>query len=194
MKSTRVTIMTIATVVICGAFVSSARADCGLSARHKLTALGVPNATARTNPMLADASAQEDRDSDSIVGLWHVIFKDSGGQFFDEGYDQFHNDGTEVLNDIPNPAFGNVCLGVYERNDRGEPLTYKLHHVFWDFDSNGNLSGRGVWDSILKLDHSGNSYTGTWSMKNHDLSGNLITSGSLAPVSGTLKARRITVE
>src|ERR1700738_604361 len=145
MKSTRVTIMTIATVVICGAFVSSARADCGLSARHKLTALGVSNATARTNPMLADASAQEDRDSDSIVGLWHVIFKDSGGQFFDEGYDQFHNDGTEVLNDIPNPAFGNVCLGVYERNDRGEPLTYKLHHVFWDFDSNGNLSGRGVW-------------------------------------------------
>ena len=194
MRATRVTVMIVASVVICAAFASSAKADCGLSARHNLTALSVPSASAGTHPILPNASAQEDSDSDSIVGLWHVIFKDSGGQFFDEGYDQFHRDGNEIMNDIPNPAFGNVCLGVYARNERGEPRTYKLHHVFWDFDASGNLSGRGVWDSNLTLDHSGNSYTGTWTMKNYDLSGNLISSGPLAPISGTLKAKRITVE
>ena len=126
--------------------------------------------------------------SASIVGLWDVQFS-SQNVLFDEGYDQFHSDGTEILNDVPNPAFGNVCLGVFSQTG---PRTYALHHVYWNFDSTGTLAGRGIWDSTITIDASGNSYSGTWNMKNYDLGGNLITSGPLAPISGTLQATRIT--
>ena len=126
----------------------------------------------------------------SIIGLWDVQFF-SQGALFDEGYDQFHSDGTEIMNDIPNPAFGNVCLGIFVQSG---PRTYSLHHVFWNFDSSGTIAGRGVWDSTLTIDKSGISYTGTWTMKNFDLDGNLITSGPLAPLSGTLQATRIVAQ
>ena len=192
MRSTKMMVMFIASVMVCAALASNTKADCGASARTKALALLTHMTTAPESKVLKNMSPTQGGE-DSIVGLWDVIFKDSGGNFFDEGYDQFHADGTEILNDIPNPAFGNVCLGVYERDDHHKPLSYRLHHVFWNFDGGGNLAGRGEWDSVLTLDHSGNNYSGTWTMNNFDLSGNLITSGPLAPSSGTLKAKRIMV-
>ena len=131
-----------------------------------------------------------DQGSASIIGLWDAQFF-SQGALFDEGYDQFHSDGTEIMNDIPNPASGNVCLGIFVPSG---PRNYLLHHVFWNFDNTGTIAGRGVWDSTLTMDKSGNSYTGTWIIKNYDLNGNLITSGPLAPVSGTLQAARISAQ
>lgn len=91
----------------------------------------------------------EDDDNDSIVGLWHVKFL-SGGQLFDEGFDQFHSDGTEILNDTapPQPAngAGTVCLGVFKKTG---PSTYKLQHPFWIFDANGILAGTGFsWKKL----------------------------------------------
>jgi hypothetical protein len=54
----------------------------------------------------------------------------------------------------------------------------------------GTVIGRRTWDSDITLDKSGASYTGTWAMKNYNLSGIL-----LPPVlSGTLAAQRITVQ
>ena len=107
--------------------------------------------------------------------------------FFDEGYDQFHSDGTEVLNDIPAPSSGNICLGVFVKTGR---LSYDLHHVFWTFDGSGNLIGRGEWDSNITLDKSGASYAGTWTVKNYTLSGVLL----LPVYPGTMSAQRITAQ
>jgi len=45
---------------------------------------------------------------DSIVGFWDVRFLLPTGELIDEGFDQFHSDGLEILNDngAPQPANG----------------------------------------------------------------------------------------
>ena len=48
-----------------------------------------------------------------IVGLWKVTFT-SGGQVTDVGFDAWHSDGTETLNDV-SPISHNVCLGVWKQ-------------------------------------------------------------------------------
>ena len=125
----------------------------------------------------------------SIVGLWHVFFV-SGGQPFDEGFDEWHSDGTEVLNDTapPQPAngAGTVCLGVYKKI---APATYKLRHPFWSFDANGNLAGSGVILETVTVDEGGNTYHGTFTFDQFNLSGNLIFEAT-----GKLNATRITAD
>jgi len=132
------------------------------------------------------STTTEDGDA-SIVGFWHVLFI-SGGQVFDEGYDQWHSDGTEILNDnaLPQPANGSgtICLGVYKKIG---PLTYKLKHPFWSFDATGTLVGTGVFLETPTVDQSGNHYTGPFEAITYDLKGN-VTSDT----KGELKAERIT--
>lgn len=160
---------------------------------------GCGGATAATRPGLllrqqsgiqraSKPSPRLDQGSISMVGLWDVQFSVEGAPF-DEGYDQFHSDGTEMMNDIPNPALGNICLGVFVQTG---PQTYLLHHVYWNFDNTGTVIGRGIWIQNIKLDRSGSSYSGTWTMTNFDLDGNEILTGPLAPISGDLVAARIT--
>ncbi len=138
---------------------------------------------------IARFSAQQTEDEPSIVGLWHAFFV-SGGQPFDEGFDEWHSDGTEILNDTapPQPAngAGTVCLGVYKKT---APATYKLRHPFWSFDANGNLAGSGVILETVTLDEDGNSYHGTFTFDQFNLSGNLIFEAT-----GQLNAKRITVD
>src|SRR5262245_51116601 len=80
----------------------------------------------------ATAAAKGDHD-ESIVGLWTVLFHvGDGPDIWDQGFEQFHSDGTELTIDtaVP-PAAGNVCVGVWERKGaRG----VKLHHVGWNWD------------------------------------------------------------
>jgi hypothetical protein len=127
-----------------------------------------------------------DRDPASIVGLWYVVFV-SGGQVFDTGYDQWHSDGTEILNDTapPQPAngAGTVCLGVYRQTDQG---TIKLKHPFWSFDANGNLAGSGLFTEAIALDPEGNSYQGSFVFTQYDVSGKVIFK-----TTGTLTGKRI---
>ena len=125
----------------------------------------------------------------SIVGFWHVFFI-SGGQVFDEGFDQWHSDWTEILNDTaaPQPAngTGTICLGVYEKTGR---RTYKSKHPFWSFDATGTLVGTGVILETLIVDQSGNHYTGSFEWITYDLTGNVTSDAK-----GDLKAERITVD
>ena len=124
----------------------------------------------------------------SIVGLWHV-FLVSVGQPFDEGFDQWHSDGTEILNDTapPQPAngAGTVCLGVYKKTGP----TYQLRHPFWSFNSNGNLAGSGVLLETVTMDTGGKSYHGTFEFDAYDLSNNLVFQAT-----GEVSATRITVD
>lgn len=131
----------------------------------------------------------EDGDDASIVGLWHVYFA-SNGQPFDEGYDQWHSDGTEILNDTapPQPAngAGTVCLGVYKKMGAG---TYKLRHPFWIFDGQGNLAANGVLLEVVTMNKGGNAYHGTFAFITYDLNGN-----TTFQTTGDIKAQRITVD
>jgi len=110
----------------------------------------------------------------SIVGLWHVLFV-SQGQPFDEGFDLWNSDGTEILNDTapPQPAngAGTVCLGVYKKVG---PRTYQLKHPFWSFDQTATLVGTGFITETVILDRGGNSYHGTFTFDLYDLSHKLI--------------------
>jgi hypothetical protein len=124
----------------------------------------------------------------SIVGMWHV-FMAADGQPFDEGYDQWHSDGTEIFNDIAPPQAANgsgaICLGVYEKSGPG---TYKLHHIGWIFDADANLAGTVVVTQTVTMDAGGRSYHGTFNFKLYDLSENVVFEAA-----GTISATRVTV-
>src|SRR5438132_8523437 len=106
MKSTKLTVMFMAAVASCAALATSTKAQCGF-ARHNLSALSLPLASAAANTTTQDLRPPSSEEQ-TIVGLWDVKFI-SDNQLFDEGFDQYHSDGTEILNDIPPPASGNVC-------------------------------------------------------------------------------------
>jgi hypothetical protein len=174
----------------------TASADCGIPATRfatlsRLSAASIPGGASLTEQAALQASAADDhsRDADapgaSIVGLWRTTFT-SGGQVVDEGFDLWNSDGTEVLNDDPAPATGNVCLGVYVRSSRA---TYKLKHPSWTFDNAGNVNGTAIIREQVTVAAGGNSYAGTYTIDIYDLSNNL-----LAHFAGPIAAQRITVD
>ena len=114
----------------------------------------------------------------------------SGGQLYDEGFDQYHGDGTEIMVDIPPPATGNVCLGVWAKTG---PLSYN-EHPFWIFDTDGTLIvlGRGLLRQQFTLNDRGDTYAGKFSFEFSDLSGKSIS--SMPTVTGQVTARRIAVD
>jgi len=179
---------TIAVVVGCVAFSCPAKACDHQEALE--SGVTVPFLrSARTPAAVGAASAVTTAGSRSIVGLWHVLLI-SDGQPFDEGFDQWHRDGTEILNDTapPQPAngAGTVCLGVYKKTGPG---TYKLKHPFWSFDANANLVGSGVILQTVTLGPDGNTYQGSFTFDLFDLSGTLVFEAT-----GTLTAERITAD
>ena len=187
------TIVLTLAILACWAVLSvPARASCKDSPTPNLAAGQSKPHEFQTQTPAQEASptAREDEDNDpSIVGFWHVLFI-SGGQVFDEGFDQWHSDGLEVLNDnaLPVPAngTGNVCLGVYKKTG---PRTYKSKHPAWIFDATGTLVGTTVILETLMVDRSGSHYTGSFEWINYDLKGN-VTSDT----KGEVKAERITVD
>lgn len=185
--------LSVALIGFIAGFAGNARAQCGAPSaqRHSFMLLKWNLASdliarAPETTQAVSESLPQDQSDSSIVGLWDVIFT-SGGQLYDEAFDVYHSDGTELMNDIPPPALGNVCLGVWAKTgDR----SYKLKHVFWIFDNLGNLIGRGTVHEQLNLKPGGNGYTGTFTFHFADLQGKPIP--SMPDVSGTLTATRIT--
>lgn len=74
---------------------------------------------------------QDDDDLAPIVGLWKVTMTAKGNQLIpdgalvDEGYVQWHGDGTEIMNSNRDPATSNFCMGVWKQVGRN---TYALNH------------------------------------------------------------------
>jgi hypothetical protein len=135
--------------------------------------------------MQSEATANDGKGkSHGFVGLWDSKLI-SNDQVFDEGFDAFHSDGTEILIDQSAPATDNVCLGVWEQTGPG---TIKLKHPSWYFDLNGNLLGTVIIYETLTLDADCDSFHGTSSEDVYDTKGNKI-----AHYEGfQIKAKRIT--
>lgn len=95
----------------------------------------------------------------------------SDGEVTDAGFDVWHSDGTQLLNDNPPPVTGNVCVGVWTQTG---PLTYELKHPSWAFDPDTNTTLIGIAYILEKvtLDPSGDKYTGTATIEGYDLDGN----------------------
>jgi hypothetical protein len=160
----------------------SANAQCGsLAAARQANFLPLLHSLEVRGPEAAATPADGPGDP-SIVGLWDVKFI-SNGQLYDEGIDQYHSDGLEIMNDITPPAAGNICLGIWSAS-RSQ---VKLNHPFWIFDGSGNLIGRGLLTEQITV--ASNSYTGVFTFQFRDLSGKPIP--SMPDVSGILQASRI---
>ena len=194
MKLTKLIYVACLVIGFCAASASRANAQCGVSLHHgngghaSLTAaatVGGNQLTMPANATIAQEPVPGDKDGATIVGLWDVKFI-SEGQVVDEGFDQYHSDGLEILNDTPPPATGNICLGVYENTGA---RTIKLRHPSWIYDpTNTTVIGRATILENIKLDRGGRTFTGTFTIQFTDLFGN-----SLGPdFTGQLKGDRIT--
>jgi hypothetical protein len=74
-------------------------------------------------------------DAPAIVGMWKVTMTSLGNDKppvnipdtaqLDEGYQQWHDDGTEIMNSNRDPATSNFCLGVWKQTGRS---TFSLNH------------------------------------------------------------------
>ena len=188
MKPTKLVPMFGLMIGLCAAFASRADAQCLGQLNQQKTAFGtILRATderATDERATSQQAPQASGDALTIVGLWDVQFI-LDGQVVDEGFDQYHSDGTEVLNDTPPPAAGSVCLGVYVKTGK---RTLKLKHPSWLYDAtNTTVIGRATILENITLDSGGNSFTGTFTLQLRDLMGN-----PLAPdASGQLKGERI---
>jgi hypothetical protein len=136
-------------------------------------------------------------DSDAgIVGLWKIklVSKDSpgihDGVVIDSGYATWHSDGTEIMNSGRAPLTGSFCMGVWKQTGR---FTFKLNHfaLSWgDLNMGNTLIGPTNIREQITLDHSGNTFTGTFTIDQFDQSGiNL-----LGHVAGTITGVRITAD
>jgi hypothetical protein len=161
------------------------KAQCGT---YQKTAL--PSSWSGQPAMLLRAALINDDHSNepSIVGFWHIKML-IGVNVIDAGTQQWHSDGTEVIDSGGrSPLIGNVCFGVWKQV--GE-RSYKLNHRGIGFDPAGSAVN-GV-DSIVfdvTLSRDGNSYSGTFTIFAYDTDGN-----SMGPaVKGTATGTRITVD
>lgn len=162
-------------------------ADPAPSLADALLADGVANYTPVTNGATG-----------SLVGMWHAILRigDASGPVYDEVFQQFHADGTEMIvsNGLP-PALGNVCVGVWKRTSSG---AYKLSHMTWNwspgdggFGVPGTFAGHFELKVNLRLNDSGNGYRGRWEAKNFDTAGNHLPA---LDAEGVVIAKRISVD
>jgi hypothetical protein len=183
------TIAALAVVVLCTAFVTEAGATCF---EKPLKPGAVPNLMFGGHN--AGAPSFDDKEPiggrDSFVGMWSVnLFIGEGPELFDIGFQQFHPDGTEfnLSGGLP-PALGNVCIGVWKHV---EQRTIKLHHVAFNWDSDGRNRGTFLLLATLRLDRHGNSYRGKYVADSFDLNGEVIPAEHFE---GVMKATRITVD
>jgi hypothetical protein len=78
-------------------------------------------------------------------------------------------------------------MGVWERTGRN---TYRLNHVALSWNPDGTPEGPASIREEVTLDRSGNSYRGTFTIIQYDLSGvNVVVP---TPIVGVLTAERIT--
>jgi hypothetical protein len=131
---------------------------------------------------------------DRIVGFWRVTQVSKGtpglpdGTVLNDGFQQWHSDGTEFHWDAGSPpAGGNFCLGIWEKTGRPH---YTLNHFYQAWGPTDNsLHARGQIREEIDLDRSGDEHFGTVTIDDYDPAGNL-----LAHFQGTVHATRITVK
>lgn len=165
--------------------------------------------SALATPVVASrlAAAMQDGTSSSgpVVGMWRTVFTASPGtpdEFtFDEGFQQFHSDGTELMvsRGVP-PDLGNVCIGVWERTAGG---VIKLRHVTWNWSGQSAFGGDPFSDAFsnantgyfelivtMRVDSQGTRFSGTWQAVSYGTD-ELPVPGS--EFSGSVEGERLTV-
>jgi hypothetical protein len=130
-----------------------------------------------------------------IVGMWRFKLTGPGDSLVDDGYAQWHSDGTEIQNSgVHAPIGGNFCLGVWERVG---PRTYKLNHFPLAWDSlTGQTSAVAIQltETVTLIDE--NHLTGTFTQTAYpwdSTKGLTVTGPAVQTVNGTVTAERVTL-
>jgi len=213
MRQAHRVVTTIVGVLVLGAgFASTASAGCidAVPLPKHRALIGVPSSVASFSSARVVAASARDSSADnsaSIVGMWHVTFQSDGnnvppfnipdGAPLDDGYAQWHSDGTEIMNSSRDPASSSFCLGVWESQGG---RTYKLNHFALSWDNTGTLCvpqqgatscfvGRTNIREQVTVDPHGNTYTGSVTIDQYDTLGNLMFS-----LKGRVAAQRITAD
>jgi hypothetical protein len=122
-----------------------------------------------------------DQPHGSIVGLWQFTLS---GFSVDYGTQAWHADGTEIMfSGGQNPETGDVCQGVWR--DVGHS-TYTLNHIAMGWMAPGGPFGLRVHIHMtVKLDPSGNTFSGTYSASVYVVSPEAPFDESVMVASGT---------
>jgi hypothetical protein len=144
--------------------------------------------TATSSPQLLKLDRDDKDDPGGIVGLWFTVFK-IGDSLWNRGFQQYHAGNTELSVDssVP-PVLGNVCIGVWKAQGA---RTFKLRHVTWNWNPDGSPAGTFLLLTTVRLDRSGNSYSGTFESDSFDTANKVIPE---LHAEGTVTGRRITVD
>jgi hypothetical protein len=118
-----------------------------------------------------------------IVGLWSFTINGSAA---DWGYQEWHSDGTEIINSGGHPpAGGNFCLGTWRQTG---PNTYHLKHFPLAYNpATQALMFRIVVTEDVTIDATGNAFSGPVTEQVYDPTGvHLITT-----LTGTATGHRV---
>jgi hypothetical protein len=184
----------LAMVLIGMSFVSRANAQCGGSEWLKHGGVQLQSWEEETqfgtNPFLLISSHQGS--NNGIIGFWKVKFLSEGntgipdGTVLDNGFAQWHSDGTEIMNSSKPPVTGDFCLGVWQKNG---PSSYQLNHFALGFDSSSNFIGPVQIQESVTVDRKADQYSGTFTIDQYDPMGN-----PQGHVAGNITATRVTVD
>ena len=176
-------------------FVSEAAAQCGASALPKVGSIQLQSWEGA--PLIGAASflqvASHPGAGTGIVSFWKVKFVAEGnagdppdGTVIDNGFAQWHSDGTEIMNSSKPPVTGNFCLGVWQKTG---PFSYQLNHFALGFDSASNFIGPAQIQESVTVDRKVDQYSGTFTIDQFDPAGN-----PMGHVAGNITATRVTVD
>src|SRR5262245_19179383 len=178
-----------ASLVFCMTMAAEAQATCFPVVKGRPISGGTQLTAAVTSAANIEQTIEQGS-TGSIVGLWNAEFLiGTGPDLYDQSFQQFHSDGTEMMlsRGLP-PALGNVCVGIWKQEG---PRTFKLKHMAWNWDADGNFTGTFVMEVTLRLDNRRTRFTGSWSADNFDVAGNKLPD---LHAEGVARGTRITVD
>jgi hypothetical protein len=178
-------------IIFFGTFLSAtANAECGNLKLSKTGTLQFQPMSRLDDGLSRPSLLRVQDNNDPIVGMWQVTLVSQGsvgipdGTVIDKGFQQWHSDGTEILNSSRAPVTQSFCLGVWKQT---EPLHYKLNHFAISWDQNSNLIGPANIRERVTLHTNGNVFAGKFTIDQYDQAGN-----NLAHIMGTVTGTRIT--
>jgi hypothetical protein len=126
------------------------------------------------------------------VGFWKVKLISEGnvgipdGTVIDNGFAEWHSDGTEILNSSRVPATGSFCMAVWQKTGK---MTFDLNHFALAWNADGTFVGPGQMRQEVTVNKAADQYSGTFTIDQFDSAGN-----PLAYLDGKVIATRITVD
>jgi hypothetical protein len=130
-----------------------------------------------------------------IVGMWRFKLVAPNGMVVDDGYSQWHSDGTEIQNSgVHAPITSNFCLGVWKQVGSD---TYQLNHfpLAWDMTGQSPANAIQIIETVKLTDD--NHFTGTFTLKVYVWTStdslHVAPSTPVATVTGTVTATRVTI-